>query len=40
MCFLVVKTIDNDKKTFLYDRFFVSNRNITTKHFKVVKNFK
>ena len=27
-------------KSYLYDRFYVSNRNFTTEHVKIVKNFR
>ena len=34
------KFFDDDKIFYLYDRFFVSNRNFTTEHVKIVKNSK
>ena len=38
MCFLLKFFFDDDKKNYLYDRFFKSNRNFTTVHIKTVKN--
>ena len=32
------KIFDDNKKIYLYDRFFVSNQNFSTKHVKIVKN--
>ena len=37
MCFLI-KNFKDDKIPDLYDRFFVSNWNLTTEHIKIVKN--
>ena len=34
-----MKTFDDDKKYYLYDRFFVSKRNFTTGHVKNSKFF-
>ena len=38
MCFLINKKIVDDKKSYLYDKFFVSNQNFTTEKVKVDKN--
>ena len=38
MCFLIKKIFDDDKKYYLYDRFFVSNRNFTTENVKIFLN--
>ena len=37
MC-LLIKKIKDDKKSYLYDRCFVSNQNFTAEHAKIVKN--
>ena len=36
--FFKEKKIEDDKKNYLYDKLFVSNRNFTTKNVKIVKN--
>ena len=38
MCFLIKKMFDDNKKSYLYDGFFVLNRNFTTEHDKIVKH--
>ena len=35
--FLIKKTFVDDKKNYLYDRFFESNRNLTILHVKIFK---
>ena len=37
MCFLIKKSFDDVKKTYLYDRFFFSTQNFTTEHVKLLK---
>ena len=34
------KKIDDDEKILFYDYFFMTNRNFTTEHVKIAKNFK
>ena len=36
--FFIKKNSDDDKKSYLFDRFFVSNQNFTTENVKVIKN--
>ena len=38
MCILTIKIFDDDKKSYLYDRFFVSNLNYCTEHLKIDEN--
>ena len=40
MCFLIENNFDDDKKSHLYDRFLVSNRNFTTENVYIIKNIK
>ena len=37
--FFIKVNFDDDEKKHLYDRIFVSNRNYTTEHVKIVKKF-
>ena len=39
MCFLIIKTFDDNKKTYLHERFFVSIQNYTIDYVKIVKKF-
>ena len=36
--FFIKKNSDDDKKSYLFDRFFVSNQNFTTENVKVIKD--
>ena len=38
MCFIIKLKFEDYIKSYLYDRFFVSNLNFTTEHVKIVKN--
>ena len=38
MCFKIKKKFDDDKKSCLFDRIFVSNQNFTTENVKIIKN--
>ena len=37
MCFFIIKNYDDKKKSYSYDRLFVSNQNFTTEPVKTVK---
>jgi len=37
MCFIIENFLTITKVFYLYDRFFVSNRNFTTEHVKIIK---
>ena len=36
-CVFLIKKFDDEKKSHLYDRFFVSNRNFTTENIYTIK---